>query len=68
MDIDNGDYKQEVKDSERELPRPRHNVKRRTNPFIDAQAGVDGDASGNDGTDDLNNDLNRSIVADDIAF
>ena len=36
------------------------------NPFIDAEAGVDGDASNDEGSDDENDDLDGFIVADDI--
>ena len=38
------------------------------NPFIDAEEGVDEDASGDEGTDDENDDLDGFIVADDIEF
>ena len=36
------------------------------NPFIDAEAGVDGDASNDEESDDENDDLNGFIVADNI--
>ena len=38
-------------------PRRRKRAKRRVNLFIDAKAGVDKDASGDEETDDENNDL-----------
>ena len=38
------------------------------NPFIDAEAGIDGDPSNDEGCDDENNDLDGFIVADDIEF
>ena len=38
------------------------------NPFIDAEAGVDGDASNDEGSEDKNDDLDGFIVADDIEF
>ena len=43
-------------------------ARRRTNPFIDAEAGVDRDASGDEGTEDENDDLDSFIVADDVEF
>ena len=38
------------------------------NLFIDAEAGVDGDASNDEGADDENDDLDGFIVADNIEF
>ena len=38
------------------------------NPFLDAEAGVDGDASGDEGTDDKNDDLDGFNLADDDEF
>ena len=38
------------------------------NPFIDAEAGVDKDASNDEETDDENDDLDGFIVADDVEF
>ena len=43
-------------------------ARRRVNPFIDAETGVDGDARNDEGSDDENDDLDRFIVADDIEF
>ena len=66
MEFDDGDYEQE--DAEPEPPRRRKRVKRSVNAFIDAEAGVDGDASADKGTDDENDDLDGFIVADDVDF
>ena len=52
------DYEKE-EDAEREPPRRRNRVRRRVNPFIDAEAGVVGDASVDEGSDNENNDLDR---------
>ena len=43
-------------------------ARRRVNPFIDAEAGVDGDAINEEGSDDENDDLDGFIVADYIKF
>ena len=43
-------------------------ARRRVNPFIDAEVVVDGDASNDEGSDDENDYLDGSIVADDIEF
>ena len=67
LELENGDYEQES-DVEPVPPRRRKKAKRRTNPFIDAEAGVDGDASGDKGTEDENDDLDGFIVADDVEF
>ena len=67
LEFDDGDYKQE-EDTEPEPPRRRKQARRRVNPFIDAEAGVDGDASNDKGSEDENDDLDRFIVADDIEF
>ena len=63
--FDDGDYKQE-EDTEQEPPRRRNKARRRVNPFIDSEAGVDGDASNDEESDDENDDLDGFIVADDI--
>ena len=68
LELDEGDDDEQEEDAEPELPRHRKGSKRRVNPFIDATAGVDGDSSGDDGTDDDNVDLNGFIVADDVEF
>ena len=67
LEFDVGDYKQE-EDIEPEPPRCRKRARRRANPFIDSEAGVDGEASGDEGSDDENDDLDGFIVADDVEF
>ena len=67
LELEDGDYEQES-DAEPEPPRRRKKARRRTNLFIDAEAGVDGDASGDDRTEDENDDLDGFIVADDVEF
>ena len=62
---DNHEQEEEI---EPEPPRRRKNVRRRVNLFIDAEAGVDYDASNDIESDDENDDLDRFIVADDIEF
>ena len=54
--------------AEPEPPRRGKRARRGVNPFIDAEAGVDGDASNDEETDDENNDLDRFIVADNVEF
>ena len=66
LELEEADYEQE--DSEPKPPRRRKKARRRVNPFIDAEAGVDGDASNDEGTDDENDDLDGFIVADDVEF
>ena len=67
MEFDDGDYEQEV-DTEPQPVRHRKSARRRANPFIDAEAGVDGDASGDEGTDDETDELDGFIVADDVEY
>ena len=67
LELEDGDYNQE-NDAEPEQPRCRKKARRRTNPFIDAQAGVDGDASGNEETENENDDLDGLIISDDVEF
>ena len=55
LELVKADYEKE--DIEPEPPRRRKKARRRMNPFIDAEAGVDGDASNDEGTDDENDDL-----------
>ena len=66
LEVDDGDYVQE------KTPCLSHQIveraNRRPNRFIDAEAGVDGDASGVEGSDDENDDLDGFIGADDIEF
>ena len=67
LELEDSDYEQDC-NSEPEPPRRRKKAIRRTNPFIDAEAGVDGDASGDEGTKDKNDDLDGFIIADDLEF
>ena len=67
LEFDDGDYEQE-EDTEPEPPKRRNKARRRVNPFIDAEAGVDEDASNDKGSDDENDDLDGFIVVDDIEF
>ena len=67
LELEDGDYEL-VSDAEPEPPRRRKEARRRTNPFIDAEAGVDGDASGDEGTEDENDDMDGFIVADYLEF
>ena len=67
LEFDVGDYEQED-DIEPEPPRRRKRARRRANLFIDSVAGVDGEASGDEGSDDENDDLDGFIVADDVEF
>ena len=62
-----GDYKHD-KITEPEPQRRRKKARRRVNPFIKSEARVDWNASGDDGTDDENDDLNKFIVVDDFGF
>ena len=67
LEFDKADYEQD-ENAEPEPPRRQKRARRRVNPFIDAEAGVDGDASNDEETDDENNDLDGFIVADDVEF
>ena len=67
LKFDVGNYEQE-EDIEPETPRPRKRARRRANPFIDFEAGVDGEASGDEGSDDENDDLDGFIVADNVEI
>ena len=67
LEFKGGDYEQED-DTEPQPVRRRKNARRRANPFIDTEAGVDGNGSGDKRTDDENDDLNGFIVADDIEY
>ena len=67
LELEDNDYEQES-DTKPDPARRRKKARRRTNPFIDAEAGVDGDASGEEGTEDENDDLDSFIVADDVEF
>ena len=67
LEFDDGDHEQQ-EDTEPEPPKRRKTVRRRVNLFIDAEAGVDGNASNDEGSDDKNDDFDGFIVADDIEF
>ena len=67
LELDDGDYVQE-KNTEPEPSRRRKTARRRVNPFIDAEAGVDGNARNDEGSEDENDDLDGVIVADVIEF
>ena len=67
LQFDDGDYEQE-ENTEPQPLRHRKSARRSAIPFIDAEAGVDGDASGDDGTDDKNDDIDSFIVADDVEY
>ena len=67
MEFDHGDYEQDV-NLKPDPPRRRKRARRHANPFIDAEAGVDGDASGDEGIDEEIDDLDKFIVADDVDY
>ena len=67
LDFDDGDYEHEEQ-TEPQPVRRRKSAGCRANPFIDAEAGVDGDASGKEKPDDENDDLDGFIVADDVEY
>ena len=67
LEFDDGNYEQE-EDTEPQPVRCRKNARRRANPFIDTEAGVDGNASGDENTDDENDDLDGFIIADDVEY
>ena len=67
LEFVDGDFEQK-EDTEPEPPRRRKQARRRANLFIDAETGVDGDASGDEETDDENDDLEGFIVADDVEY
>ena len=67
LELEEADFEPD-ENAEPEPPRHRKRARRRVNPFIDAEAGVDKDASGDEETDDENNDLDGFIVADDVEF
>ena len=67
LKFDDGDYEQE-EDTEPQPVRRQKNVRLRANPLIDTEAGVDGNASGDEKIDDDNDDLDGFIVADDVKY
>ena len=56
LKFDDGNYEQE-EDTELEPPRRRIKARRHANLFIDAETDVDGDASGDEGSNDKNAEL-----------
>ena len=56
LEFEDGDYEQE-EDTEPQPVRRRKSARRCATSLIEAEAGVDGDASGDEGTDDENDDL-----------
>ena len=68
LEFGDGYYEQEEENTEPQPVRRRKNAPRRANPFIDTEAGVDGNASGDEQTDDENDDLHGFIVADDVEY
>ena len=67
LELDNGDYEQED-DTEPQPVRRSKSVRRRANPFIDTEVGVNGEASGDEQIYDENDDLDGFIVADDVKY
>ena len=67
LKFDNGDYEQ-AEDTEPQPVRRRKNARRRANPFIDTEAGVDKTASGDENSDDDNDDLDGFIVEDNVEY
>ena len=67
LESEDGDYEQE-EDTEPQPVRPRKSERRRANPFIDAETGVDGDASSDEETEDESDNLDGFIVADDVEY
>ena len=67
LKLENSDYEQES-DAEPEPPRRRKKARCRTNPYIDAEACVEENASGDEGTNDENDDLDGFIFDDDVEF
>ena len=67
LEFDDGNYEQE-EDIEPQPVRRRKIARLRANPFIDIEAGVNGNASGDEKTDDENNNLDGFIVADDEQY
>jgi len=60
------DSEAEDEDEPRAPPQRRKKARRRANPFIETEAGVEGDASEDES--DGNNDLDDFIVPDDVEF
>ena len=67
MEFDDNDYEHD-KNVDLKPARRRKRARLRANLFIDAKAGVDKDASGDEGTDDEIDNLDGFIVADDVVY
>ena len=67
LEFDDIDYEQEV-DTEPQPVRRQKSVRRHANTFIDTEAGVDGDASSDERTDNENDDLDGFIIANDVEY
>ena len=67
LELEDNDFEQES-DAEPEQPRRLKKARHRTNSLIEAEAGVVKDASGDEITKDVNDDLNGFIVADNVEF
>ena len=67
LEFDDGDYEQE-EHTEPQPVRRRKNARFRAISFIDTEAGVDGNASVVEITDDENDDLDGFIVAHDVEY
>ena len=67
LELEDADYEQDG-NAVPVPPRHRKRARRRVNFFIDAEAGVDGDASNDEKTDDKNSHLDGFIEADDVEF
>ena len=67
LEFNDGDYEQ-AEDTEPQPVRHRKSARRRANPFIDTDARGDGDASGDEKTNDDNDDLYGFIVTDDVEY
>ena len=66
LEFDDGNYEQE--DTEPQPVRHRKNARRRANLFIDTEAGVDGNASCDEKTDDETDDVDGFIIADNVEY
>ena len=67
LEFDDCDHEQEY-DTKPVSPRTRKRVRHRANPFIESEADVDGDARYDEGSDEMNYDLDGFIVADDMEI
>ena len=67
MKFDDVNYDQE-EDTQPQPVKRRKNARRRANPFIDTEAGVNGNASGDEQTDDEDDDLDSFIEADNVEY